>query len=423
MSKKEAKEGKQGREEPITGAKTSDTDNNVEISKESKGGIFFSSVVYFSVGLSSLFFTVWLLTYFSFFQSSAGAKEIVSSPTLVAPTTPALKNPNVKAPKAVQQAPQVVQAPKTAPAPATKNSPVAPKTAPAPALSTSDSLPSPDQSAKNKKLSSKPNNKLDNSKPNKKPSEKPDKKQNTESNKNSDVDELNKKPNTSSNNSTSNPVSNTVSNPVSNPNSVSRGLSSSDDSSPPPPPPSLPSESSDESFNGVKLEVETSPSHQPNNPVDSNPAISDLKSQDSTNLHSTRAQELHDQIINIHNRISSPYSTDTRGRNPFKPTHIKQALKSTVVLSPSEKYPLKDMILIGIKWGPGVVTPKALFRAGGKLFTLQKNDRIGNKRGIIYMIREDEVVVVQPETGDIHTPDTKYTPIIISLNRTRSNRI
>ncbi len=132
------------------------------------------------------------------------------------------------------------------------------------------------------------------------------------------------------------------------------------------------------------------------------------------------AQKLRKRVVNIHNELNSVYNIDQHGRNPFKSFYNKKSVRKKISLTPAEQYSLKNMKLIGITWGSGIITPTALFKApDGKMFYLQKNDRIGKRRSIVYVIREDEVIVVQPESSStsVQAQNIKYTPIIISLSR------
>ena len=131
---------------------------------------------------------------------------------------------------------------------------------------------------------------------------------------------------------------------------------------------------------------------------------------------------LQQRISDLINVAKNPYSLDTKGRNPFKSFRekIQKKKEKLIILTPAERYALNDMKLVGVKWTYGFTPPKAIFKApDGKKFYLQKNDRIGATRGIVYRIREDEVVIVQPKSESESADDTdiSYIPIIMSMNR------
>ncbi len=150
--------------------------------------------------------------------------------------------------------------------------------------------------------------------------------------------------------------------------------------------------------------------------------VSEKKQKKSSLLDSAR--QLQQRITQLITVAKNPYNVDIKGRNPFK--SFKKSANSkkekVIALTPPEKYALEKMKLVGIKWGVGLTPPTALFRApDGKVFHLQKNDRIGETRGIVYLLREDEVVIVQPKSGNTPDQDKLYTPIIVSLSRHRTN--
>ena len=137
---------------------------------------------------------------------------------------------------------------------------------------------------------------------------------------------------------------------------------------------------------------------------------------DDKSLNDT--QKLRGKLETLQNILQSSYDPDPQGRDPFKSFRRKGVQGPQIILTPAEKHPLKDMKLIGIKWGLGVTAPTAMFRdPEGQIFRLRKNDRIGRSRGIIYLIREDEVVIVQPESSGTAQQDINYLPIVISLRR------
>ncbi len=138
-------------------------------------------------------------------------------------------------------------------------------------------------------------------------------------------------------------------------------------------------------------------------------------------------------------QILSEYRYDpTQKRNPFVPplseqppppttpshrTQVEQVLppvespveeEAPYIPTPSEMYELKDMHLVGITWGTGFGSSKAFFKdPSNTIHELQKNDRIGKNKGIIYQIREDEVVILEERIGQ----EQAYVPVIVTLNR------
>lgn len=135
-------------------------------------------------------------------------------------------------------------------------------------------------------------------------------------------------------------------------------------------------------------------------------------------------------------QVLSEYHYDpTQKRNPFVPplseqppalpqrtqevqpqpiTMEEEEGPAPYIPTPSEMYELKDMHLVGITWGKGFGASKAFFRDPSRtIHELQKNDRIGKNKGIIYQIREDEVVILEERIGQ----EQAYVPVIVTLNR------
>ena len=105
-------------------------------------------------------------------------------------------------------------------------------------------------------------------------------------------------------------------------------------------------------------------------------------------------------------------------KDPFDdPTIQEHSAESGVVVipkTPPEEYDLKEIKLKGIIWD--TQTPKALFELPSLAgyYTLIKGDKIG-KNGIIFEIREDEVVVV--ETNYIGRGPDKKEEITIKIKQ------
>ena len=105
-------------------------------------------------------------------------------------------------------------------------------------------------------------------------------------------------------------------------------------------------------------------------------------------------------------------------KDPFEDPTIQEEIKTEGVIvipkTPPEEYDLKEIRLKGIIWH--TQTPKALFElpSSAGYYTLIKGDKIG-KNGVIFEIREDEVVVV--ETSYIGKGKDKKEEIKIKIKR------
>ena len=147
------------------------------------------------------------------------------------------------------------------------------------------------------------------------------------------------------------------------------------------------------------------------------------------------------ELININKKVAeiykmlSGYNYDPSGtRDPFTPfkEDEEELQKQTpdeshlVPLNyPTAQYDLDDLKLVGIKWASKIGPSKALFSSpDNMIYHLQKNDRIGNNRGIVYQLREDEVVILEPRFEMTETEQAGkyvYTPIIVRLDRWKGN--
>ncbi|MCZ0931836.1 MAG: pilus assembly protein PilP [Oligoflexia bacterium] len=105
-------------------------------------------------------------------------------------------------------------------------------------------------------------------------------------------------------------------------------------------------------------------------------------------------------------------------KDPFDdPTIQEQSAEAGVIVipkTPPEEHDLTEIKLKGIIWD--TQTPKALFELPGQAgyYTLIKGDKIG-KNGVIFEIREDEVVVV--ETTYIGRGENKKEEIKIKIKK------
>ncbi len=118
-----------------------------------------------------------------------------------------------------------------------------------------------------------------------------------------------------------------------------------------------------------------------------------------------------------------PYVFDIREgrRNPFRPPmSIEESSKSNAAFpgTPLERYELEEIRLIGIMWE--IKTPKAMFvDPQGEVHILAKDDRIGRKHGYIAVIREGEVVVVEPSSFG---GESAFSTRILQLDKERKEK-
>ena len=101
--------------------------------------------------------------------------------------------------------------------------------------------------------------------------------------------------------------------------------------------------------------------------------------------------------------LLQPFNYDGKGRrDPFHPyqdiEELEEAgnsLEEIGPVLPLARWDIDRIQLIGLIWN--AKNPKAIFRTpGNEKFTLGKGERIGRNNGYIRVIREDEVVVVEP---------------------------
>ena len=141
-------------------------------------------------------------------------------------------------------------------------------------------------------------------------------------------------------------------------------------------------------------------------------------------------EDIDNKIAEVYRMLRNyQYDPDKR-RNPFSSPVIMQKKKKDGLARPSYptgKYKLSQIKLIGIKWGGRAGTGKALFKTPDNIVhTLQKNDHIGVDRGIIYQLREDEVVILQPKViASINATNSEdlFIPIVIRMDRVSSKKL
>ena len=160
--------------------------------------------------------------------------------------------------------------------------------------------------------------------------------------------------------------------------------------------------------------------------------ISIPKNVSSTTLDLTQKslEDIDNKIAEVYRMLRNyQYDPDKR-RNPFSSPIIIESKKKDGLRTPSYptgKYKLSQIKLIGIKWGGRAGTGKALFKTPDNIVhTLQKNDHIGLDRGIIYQLREDEVVILQPKViASMNTTKTEdlFIPIVIRMDRVSSKKL
>ena len=143
-----------------------------------------------------------------------------------------------------------------------------------------------------------------------------------------------------------------------------------------------------------------------------------------------------EDLDNINKRLAEIYSMlktyeydPSNRKDPFDAwqpkkkvvTEVKDEAKEEVIIPtdhPTGEYNIKELKLVGIKWGSYSSPPKALFRTPDNvLHNMQEKDRIGNNRGVIYKMREDEVVIVEPNHGVSEEGEEAYSTIIVRLDR------
>lgn len=112
-----------------------------------------------------------------------------------------------------------------------------------------------------------------------------------------------------------------------------------------------------------------------------------------------------------------PYIFDAREgrRNPFRPLSLSNDDEAASVgpTTPLELYEVDEFKLLAIMWD--VKSPRALLMDPNKeIHVVNKDDRIGRKKGYIATIREGEVVVV--ETGEFNG-EAIYSTRIMQLQK------
>lgn len=143
---------------------------------------------------------------------------------------------------------------------------------------------------------------------------------------------------------------------------------------------------------------------QPPAQVDIPPAqMKEPQGRDDVQPNPDKAANVYDldsNVLDINAIRKEGWIYDGRGRrDPFVPYQkampINSTERSTIFLEDLQRYELKDLRLIGILWD--IKKPKAMILdPKGKVNVVQKGSRIGLNGGYVAVIREGEVVVVEP---------------------------
>ncbi|MDZ4662500.1 MAG: pilus assembly protein PilP [Pseudomonadota bacterium] len=103
-------------------------------------------------------------------------------------------------------------------------------------------------------------------------------------------------------------------------------------------------------------------------------------------------------------------------RDPFQPYYGQLELlpgKSVGPLMFLQRYELDQLELVGIIWD--VSRPKAMIKdPNGTLHVVEQNSKVGRNNGYIAIIREGEIVVVEPIEDE---GKTTYTTRVVSIGR------
>jgi len=151
-----------------------------------------------------------------------------------------------------------------------------------------------------------------------------------------------------------------------------------------------------------------------------------LKDQQGTSADAAHdLMNINQKVVEIYKMLSNYEYDSNNRRNPFTPFKSELEAEESSRVSPTYNYPtgkfaLGEMDLIGVKWNSKLGPSEAMFKTpDGVIHYLQVNHWIGNNRGIIYEIRENEVVILEPklETGTTSMSEDSYVPVIITLER------
>ena len=131
--------------------------------------------------------------------------------------------------------------------------------------------------------------------------------------------------------------------------------------------------------------------------------------------------DINQRVVEIYKMLSNYHYDSDERRDPFVPFKEEGLEDSELAIPtyPTGQYDLSEIKLKGIKWNSRAGPSKALFETPDKVIHyLQKNDWIGRNRGIVYQLKEDEVVIVEPRLkGAANKQEDSYVPIIVRLDR------
>ena len=138
----------------------------------------------------------------------------------------------------------------------------------------------------------------------------------------------------------------------------------------------------------------------------------------------TQDTALSDVALEIKSYMAPFVYESVKKKDPFEDPTVekvqKKGEKGVIVIpkTPPEAYELKEIQLKGIIWD--TKNPKALFKLPGNAgyYTLIKGDKVG-KKGVIFDIKEDEVVIV--ETSYVGAGEQRKMERIIKIKK--MNRI
>jgi hypothetical protein len=124
-----------------------------------------------------------------------------------------------------------------------------------------------------------------------------------------------------------------------------------------------------------------------------------------------------DELVDAGTAFLEPFLYDLREgrRNPFRPPpdielNVGGGLAGPT--GPLERFELDELKIIGIIWD--VNKPRVMFvDPNSEVHTAYKDERIGRRRGYIAVIRESEIVVVEPGS---YNGETVYSTRILRMS-------
>lgn len=178
------------------------------------------------------------------------------------------------------------------------------------------------------------------------------------------------------------------------------------------------------------------PSRSPNSNSNSNSNSnfnSNVKSDVSENSQKTKIETNqkvdHQESLSVESKDSifiENFKYDpTVGRDPFQPYRVLKIAPSSAdvkvkrlgsqPLEPLQLVDLDKLSLVGIIWD--TKTPRAMLvnkALDNKAYIIQQNSRVGRNNGIVKVIREGEVIIVESELIE---GNTIYTTKVLELSR------